>query len=112
MGFLLYILNLELNIKLKWLIEATKQNEDIANADMPGDHISPDDFIAADFVKESFECFGADPMEAAGLFEGGIENVLYDDLKASKGQNAIRESWCKWPRATVPYVISSSFGTN
>ena len=93
-------------------MEATEQNEEIANADMPGEHLSPDDFIAADFVKESFDGFGADPIEAAGLFEGDIENVLFDDLKASKGRNAIRESWRKWPGATVPYVISSSFSTN
>ena len=43
---------------------------------------------------------------------GDIENVLFDDLKASEGRNAIRESWRKWPGATVPYVISSSFSKN
>ena len=93
-------------------MEATEQNEEISNADIPGEHLNPEDFIQADFVKESFNGFGADPIEAAGLFEGDIENVIFDDLKASKGRNAIRESWRKWPGASIPYVISSSFGTN
>jgi len=93
-------------------MEATEMNEEISNADMPGEHLSPDDFEQADFVKESFDGWGADPIEAAGLFEGDIENVLFDDLKASHGRNAIRESWRKWPGASIPYVISSTFNTN
>jgi len=88
-------------------------NEEISNTDIPGEHLSPADFTAADFVKESFDAFGADPIESAGLFEGDIENVLLDDLKRSQeGRNAIRDSWRKWPDATIPYVISSSFSKN
>merc|ERR1712123_325061 len=71
--------------------------------------LNPDD---EDSAKESFDGWGADPIEAAGLFEGDIENVLFDDLKASHGRNAIRESWRKWPGASIPYVISSTFNTN
>ena len=65
-------------------MEATEMNEEIANADMPGEHLSPEDFKQADFVKESFDGWGADPIEAAGLFEGDIQNVLFDDLNLIK----------------------------
>ena len=56
-----------------------------------------------------------DPIESAGLFEGDIANVKIADLRRLRSgdytKNAIRELWKKWPDATIPYVISSKFGS-
>ena len=56
-----------------------------------------------------------DPIESAGLFEGDIANVNIADLRRLRSgdytKNAIRELWKKWPDATIPYVISSQFGS-
>ena len=56
-----------------------------------------------------------DPIELAGLFEGDIANVNMADLRGLRSgeysKNAIRELWKKWPDATIPYVISSRFGS-
>ena len=93
--------------------QAAAINEEIAAADIPGDHLSPADFQAADMVKDSADYGGEDPIEFAGLFEGDIENVVMDDLRASaEGRNAIRDEWRKWPGASIPYVISSTFSKN
>ena len=48
-----------------------------------------------------------DPIHSAGLLEGDIiANLNPDGLF----RNAIRAQSKKWPGATIPYVISSSFG--
>ena len=79
-------------------IEATEQNEEIANAEMFGEHFNPDDSL-----KESFDGVGADPIEVAGLFEGDIVLSASTDLR-----NATEPSG-RWPGAEIPYVISSSY---
>jgi len=87
-------------------------NEDIASTDIPGEHLTPQDFHQADFVEESFDTFQEDPIEFAQLFEGDIDNVSMDDLRQMRkgeSRNAIRDSWRKWPGATIPYIISSVF---
>jgi len=87
-------------------------NDKLAMSDIPGSPINPEDFRASDDVQELFNDFEDDPIESAGLFEGDIENVSMDDLKLFKSgeqRNAIRDSWRKWPDATIPYLISSQF---
>ena len=37
--------------------------------DIPGDHLNPDDFLAADTVRESFDETAMDPILSANLFE-------------------------------------------
>jgi len=89
--------------------EASTKNEEISNKDTEGEHLSPDDFRQADMVQDDGH-FKTDPIEKAGLFEGDIDNVSLDDLKKSQeGRNAIRDSWRKWPDATIHYVISNTF---
>ena len=59
--------------------------------------------------------FSKDPIEAAGLFEGDIDNVSMDDLRILRSgdytKNAIREQWKKWPGGRIPYQISSKFSS-
>ena len=99
------------SIKLPGSVNS-EHNEDIAVTDIPGEHLTPQDFHQADFVKESFDTFQEDPIEFAQLFEGDIDNVSMDDLRQMRkgeSRNAIRDSWRKWPGATIPYIISSVF---
>ena len=43
------------NVHFKFSIEATEHNEEIAKDDMREEHLTPDDFIAADFVNKTFD---------------------------------------------------------
>ena len=82
--------------------------------DLPGDHLNPSDFKAADTVTESYEGILYDPIESAKLFEGDIDNVdlgYLEETLQGNTRNAIRDSWRKWPNGVIPYVISSSFNT-
>ena len=101
------------SIKLPGSVDSEAEiNEELASTDIPGEHLSPEDFHQADFVKESFATFQEDPIEFANLFEGDIDNVSMDDLKQMRkgeSRNAIRDSWRKWPDATIPYIISNVF---
>jgi len=89
-------------------------NADVAASDIPAQPLNPEDFHQGDFVKEMAD-FTEDPILMANLWEGDIDNVLEGDLKDIVAQrdlnnrNAIRDSWRRWPDATIPYVISSSF---
>jgi len=90
------------------------ENDRLAMDDIPGAPINPEDFRASDDVQELFTDFEEDPIESAGLFEGDIDNVSMDDLKLIKSgaqRNAIRDTWRKWPGATIPYIISSQFSS-
>ena len=100
------------SIKLPGSVDSDEINEELASTDIPGEHLSPEDFHQADFVKESLDTFQEDPIEFAQLFEGDIDNVSMDDLRQMRkgeSRNAIRDSWRKWPDATIPYIISSVF---
>ena len=87
----------------------TAQNAMESEDDLPGDHLNPSDFKAADSVTESYEGLLYDPIESAQLFEGDIDNVDIGHLASSR--NAIRDSWRKWPNGVIPYVISSAFNS-
>jgi hypothetical protein len=94
-------------------------NEGKAARDIPGQALNPEDFYQADMVQEMAMDFKEDPILNSGLeghkfWEGDIANVLHEDLKGILGgetqnRNAIRDSWRRWPDATIPYVISSEF---
>jgi len=85
--------------------------------DIPGQALNPEDFRAGDMMNEMPMDFKEDPILLARLWEGDIANVLPDDLQQMMGKgnrtlqnrNAIRDSWRRWPDATIPYVISSEF---
>ena len=72
-------------------------------------------FRSAETIVEDDFDFVSDPIETAGLFEGDIADVTMDDLRKLRSgdysKNAIRELWKKWPDATIPYEISSQFGS-
>jgi len=90
-------------------------NDEKTEGDIPGQALNPEDFYQADMVKEIAMDFKEDPILLARLWEGDIANVLPDDLQQMMGKgepqnrNAIRDSWRRWPDATIPYVISSEF---
>jgi len=88
------------------------------NKDPPGSPLTPDDFKAADYIKDvpfpEFTEKEKDPIELAQLFEGDIDNVHMSDLRSLRNgghstRNAIRDSWRKWPGGVLPYIISNSF---
>ena len=89
-------------------------NEVLIEDDIPGSPLTPDDFQAADFVKDVPYDDEQDPIELAKLFEGDIDNVNMKDLRQLREpadtRNAIRDSWRKWPGGVLPYVISTAFG--
>ncbi|XP_040568966.1 zinc metalloproteinase nas-6 [Lepeophtheirus salmonis] len=95
-------------------------NNDLAQEDIPGEPLNPDDFRSALLVSdEPIEMGTMDPLTSAGLFEGDIDNVSHDDyvriLDSAVGEegalerNAIRDTHKKWPGGKVPYVISSAY---
>jgi len=84
-------------------------NDKLAQSDTAGEPINPEDYRASDFVEEMWDEANKDPIFTAGLFEGDIDNVPLDALKKGEQRNAIRDNWRKWPGATIPYLISSSF---
>jgi len=87
---------------------ATEQNEEIAKDDMRGEHLTPDDFMAAEFVNKTFDGYRPEFIQEAGLFEGDI--ILSDDQKAAKGQRmALRRESARWPDAKVPYIITGKY---
>ena len=94
----------------------TAANGAASEDDLPGDHLNPSDFFAADYVKDSNPSYEEeDPILKAKLFEGDIDNVdmglLEKSLDGQSPRNAIRDSWRKWPEGVIPYVISSSFNS-
>jgi len=97
------------------LVSSADENDRIAARDIPVSPLSPDDFRSAETIVEDDFDFVSDPIETAGLFEGDIADVTMDDLRKLRSgdysKNAIRELWKKWPDATIPYEISSQFGS-
>ena len=84
--------------------------------DVPGDHLNPNDFSAAEIVSDKGYDFELeDPILSANLFEGDIANVNLDALRENvnspEGRNAIRDSNRKWPGGVIPYVISGKFNS-
>ena len=90
----------------------TAANGAASEDDLPGDHLNPSDFFAADYVKDSNPSYEEeDPILKAKLFEGDIDvdlGLLEKSVAGQAPRNAIRDSWRKWPEASIPYVISSS----
>jgi len=92
--------------------------DDVDKDDIPGDHLNPADFQAADTVVEkTFDEPGMpDPILSANLFEGDIANVnleaLQQSVQGKAGRNAIRDSWRKWPGGVIPYIISGRFNSH
>jgi len=92
-------------------------NEAATEKDIPGQALNPEDYYQADMVKDMAMDFTEDPILLAQLWEGDIANVLPDYLQQMMGlnaraginRNAIKDSWRRWPDATIPYVISSEF---
>jgi len=103
------------SLKLPNDVEAQQgENDKLALEDIPGSPINPDDIRASDYVEEIAADYAedGDPIESAGLFEGDIDNVSMDDMnqiRSGEQRNAIKDSWRKWPDATIPYLISSQF---
>ena len=101
---------------------AAAAGEEYDQDDIPGDHLNPYDFKAADDVVMDWDWDSADPTAftdptlSANLFEGDIDNVNLDALRSSMdsqtSRNAIRDSWRKWPDGVIPYVISGRFNTH
>ena len=96
---------------------ANSNTEDVDKDDIPGDHLNPADFQAADSVSEkTFDPGMPDPILSANLFEGDIANVnleaLQQSVQGKAGRNAIRDSWRKWPGGVIPYIISGRFNSH
>jgi len=72
--------------------------------DIDGPPLGPEDFSMADQVQDDFE-FERDPIELAGQFEGDIILPSHDNTH----RNAVRDPAEKWPKAIIPYTISSRF---
>ena len=73
----------------------TEGDEAMDQDDVPGDHLNPNDFKAADIVSDmGYDFEMEDPILSANLFEGDIANVNLDALQAAvnspSGRNAIR----------------------
>ena len=90
---------------------SVKENEERTNADMPGEHLNPDDFNAAEVIEKFSNNNNNDngvrtsPPYTAGLFEGDII------LPPNNGQRSAVKRSQRWPNAIIPYVISDSFDT-
>lgn len=96
--------------------EWTEGDEAMDMDDVPGDHLNPNDFSAAEIVSDKGYDFELeDPILSANLFEGDIANVNLDALRENvnspAGRNAIRDSNRKWPGGVIPYVISGKFNS-
>ena len=85
---------------------------------IPGEHLNPADFQAADYIKDelNYDEIAQDPILSANLFEGDIANVdlaaLQQSVEGKAGRNAIRDGWRKWPGGVIPYIISGRFNSH
>ena len=72
------------------------------STDIPGEHLSPDDFHQADFVKDAWDDSDSqpDPIESANLFEGDIDNVS-GDRQTDRPTD--------WPQSAFLWVILPMF---
>ena len=98
-------------------VDAADNTEEEDEDNIPGEHLNPSDFLAADEVRDeiNYDDIEEDPILKANLFEGDIANVNLDAIQNSvqgkSGRNAIRDSWRKWPGGVIPYVISGRFNS-
>ena len=71
---------------------------------MREEHLTPDDFMAADFVNTTFDGYRPELNQEAG------DMILPNDHKNAKGQrNAVRDRRFRWPDAKVPYIITGKY---
>ena len=71
---------------------------------MREEHLTPDDFMAADFVNKTFDGYRPELNQEAG------DMILPNDHKNAKGQrNAVRDRRFRWPDAKVPYIITGKY---
>ena len=77
---------------------------------LPGEPLNPSDFMAADQLKASSPSYAEDdPILRAKLLEGDIVNVVNADPGVQ--ENAISNTWGKWPESVIPYTLARSFNS-